>query len=200
MQAPRGQILDRNGHVLVDNPPRWRSSSSRPSYRARTASASRSSSAGRWSACRRTGSPSSSANRPGPAGEPRDAEARRQLRPRLLPAGKPGQYPGVSVQKVYVRNYRTVRRRRRSWATPVRSRANSSRSRATRACSRAIRSARRGREHVRQRPAGINGMTRAQVDAEGQPTGGVLSRTQPRPETTSCCPSTAVSRTRGRPR
>ncbi len=66
VQAPRGQILDRNGHVLVDN----RTALALQLQPDRAAALAPQAQAGvrapgaRWSACRPTGSPSSSTSRP----------------------------------------------------------------------------------------------------------------------------------------
>ena len=66
VQAPRGQILDRNGHVLVDNRTALalqlqpdRAAALAPQAQAGVRATRR-----RWSACRPTGSPSSSTSRP----------------------------------------------------------------------------------------------------------------------------------------
>ena len=86
-------------------------------------------------------------------------------------------FPGVSVQRVYVRNYpdgtwpRNPRLRRRGHrATQLKEPRYQGA-----AAGRPGRPG-RGREHLRRVLRGSNGTTRVQVDAAGQPTGGVLSR------------------------
>ena len=90
-------------------------------------------------------------------------------------------------------------------ATSARSTKKSSRTRATRASSPATRSARTGVEYTYDSLLrGVNGATRIQVDAAGQPTGGQLSdprpadRQQPRADDRRRRPA-APARTRSRP-
>jgi penicillin-binding protein 2 len=183
VQAPRGQVLDRNGHVLVDN---------------RTALALQ---------LQPTELPRSHRKRKqeferlaqvvGMSPHQISKQLRQQTRD--LPANpvtlkrdvdydlvyylqeNQAQYPGVSVQKVYVRNY------------PNGSEAAQILGYAREVTSEQLKEPRyqgvqpgdqvgqAGVENTYDNVLrGINGMTRVQVDAAGQPTGGVLSRTQPR--------------------
>ena len=81
----------------------------------------------------------------GAAGEPGDPEARRRLRPRLLPAREPGPVPrGERAAASTSATTRTAAWRRRSSATCARSPRSSSRRPATRASCPATRSASRG--------------------------------------------------------
>jgi penicillin-binding protein 2 len=183
VQAPRGQILDRNGHVLVDN---------------RTALALQ---------LQPTELPRSHRKRkqefarlaPVVGMSPHAISKQLHQQTKDLPANpvtlkrdvdydlvyylqeNQAQYPGVSVQKVYVRNY------------PNGSEAAQILGYAREVTSEQLKEPRyqgvqpgdqvgqAGVENTYDNVLrGINGMTRAQVDAAGQPTGGVLSRTQPR--------------------
>ena len=96
VQAPRGEILDRNGKVLVDNrtalalqilPTELPQKRHKQRERVRAAEPRDQHAHG----------PDREADPPadqGPALEPGHAQARRQLRPRLLPTREPGQLPG----------------------------------------------------------------------------------------------------------
>jgi penicillin-binding protein 2 len=182
VQAPRGEILDRNGHVLVDN---------------RTALALQ---------LQPTELPRSHRKQKQEfarlgqvVGMSRHGIAK-QLRQqtRDLPANpvtlrrdvdydlvyylqeNQAEFPGVSVQKVYLRNY------------PNGSEAAQILGYAREITSEQLKEPRyqgvqpgdqvgqAGVENTYDNVLrGVNGMSRVQVDAEGQPTGGVLSRTQP---------------------
>jgi penicillin-binding protein 2 len=182
VQAPRGEILDRSGHVLVNN---------------RTALALQ---------LQPTDLPRSQRKRKQEFARlaqvvgmsPHGIQKQLRQQTRELPANpvtlkrdvdydlvyylqeNQAQYPGVSVQKVYVRNY------------PNGSEAAQILGYAREVTPEQLKEPRyqgvepgdqvgqAGVENTYDNVLrGVNGMTRAQVDASGQPTGGVLSRTQP---------------------
>ena len=206
VQAPRGEILDRNGHVLVDNRTalalQLQPTELPRSHRKRKQEFARLGPGDRHVA-RRDPQAAPQADQ-GPAGEPGDAEARRRLRPRLLPAREPGPVPrGQRPAGLRPQLPERHRWRRRSSATSARS--PSEQLKEPRYQGAAARRPGRpvgGREHVRQRPAGNQrhdpGPGRRR---RASPTGGVLSQTQPQAgRQPAADASTAACRRRARRR
>ena len=193
VQAPRGEILDRNGQVLVDN---------------RTALALQilptelpAEGTARSSEFERLGhvfgmspGPDREADPPadqGPAGEPGDARARRRLRPRLLPPREPGRFPGVTVQRVYVRNYPHGRLAAQIYGYVREVTEKQLKEPRYQGLQPGDQVGQSGIENTYDNVLrGTNGMTRVQVDAAGNPTGHILNQASPSRATTWCCRST----------
>jgi penicillin-binding protein 2 len=183
VQAPRGQILDRSGHVMVDN---------------RTALALE---------LKQTELPRSHRKRKqeferlGPIIGMSPHQISKQVRKQTkdLPANpvtlkrdvdydlvyylqeNQAQFPGVSIQKVYVRNYRdgTLAAQILGYAREVTG--EQLKEPRYQGVQPGDQVGQAGVENTYDNVLrGFNGMSRVQVDAAGQPTGGVLSQTQPK--------------------
>ncbi len=183
VQAPRGKVVDRHGEVLVDNRtalelqvkqtdlPRSPERRARPvrSGSARSPACARSRSATRSAPRRRSAPP---VRRPCAATSPTTPSTSCARTRRASPASRSSASTCATTRRA--RSPRTCS------ATPARSTPTSSRTRATRRSSRATRSARRGSSTPTTAScAGSNGVSRVQVDAAGQPTGGRLSEREP---------------------
>ena len=136
VQAPRGEILDRDGNVLVDNRTALALQLEPTSCPPRTAARARIRRG--WAEVigmsPERGPQADPPADQGAAGQPGDAQARRRLRPRLLPAGEPGRATRGSPSSASTcATIRRGRSGRTSSATCARSARTSSRSRATRA-------------------------------------------------------------------
>ena len=124
----------------------------------------------------------------GVAGEPRDAAARRSLRPRLLPAREPGRLPRASASTASTSAAtRRAPSPRTCSATSARSTPSSSRSRSTSRWPPATRSGRRASSSTYDSLLrGINGATRVQVDASGRAHRRPASACRSRGRATTC--------------
>ena len=117
VQAPRGEILDRNGKVLVDNRTALAlqlspHGAAHEPGREREALIARLGDVARDDPERRSTARSTSRAKSAPR-QPGDAQARRRPRPRSTTCGRTRRrFPGVSVERVFVRNYPTGHARR----------------------------------------------------------------------------------------